>query len=147
MSIDTYNANIDAAADTLAAFIAGEYDTRDMHSSRDILEALFAGELERPTSIGAFVQAVLTRAIGTRNAAAPRMSSTLADTVEGLIDRQGVAVVLEAVAEVLHAKAEHLGANWQEDRTAFDYTKAGNVVDRAVLQVERELGSVQSRRS
>jgi hypothetical protein len=55
----------------------------------------------------------------------------LTDALEALIDHHGLYAVAEALAEVSHAKADHLANNWQDHGAAKRWTKAAVVFDRA----------------
>ena len=46
------------------------------------------------------------------------------EIIECLIDRLGTAGVLEAVATVMVAKADHVASNWQDERAARVWTQA-----------------------
>lgn len=46
------------------------------------------------------------------------------DTIEDLIDRRGIVNVIEGLAEVLSAKADHIAENWQDSPTAELYNRA-----------------------
>lgn len=52
-----------------------------------------------------------------------------ADTIESLVDAHGLATVLDMLAEVCHAKAEHIEGNWQDDGS--DWTRAASVIENA----------------
>jgi hypothetical protein len=45
-----------------------------------------------------------------------------AETLEQMIDRLGLGVVLGLLSEVCHEKAEHLASNWQDSRSARVWT-------------------------
>lgn len=46
-----------------------------------------------------------------------RKHNTNCDTIEALIDRYGLSYVIDLVAEVCSAKADHLRAAWQDEST------------------------------
>jgi hypothetical protein len=52
------------------------------------------------------------------------------DTLEMLVDKYGLNVVLEMLADVLGEKAEHVAVNWQDTVTA-------KLWDRTARQVQR----------
>lgn len=49
-------------------------------------------------------------------------------TLEQIIDAQGLATVLERVADICGAKAEHLRVNWQDQSSARSWDKAARAV-------------------
>jgi hypothetical protein len=55
-------------------------------------------------------------------------------TLEKLIDRVGVAMVLEHIANICELKAEHIEATWQEPATARPWRDAANTIDGARLR-------------
>lgn len=50
--------------------------------------------------------------------------------LEALVDRMSLSVVLEALAEVCHEKAEHLRSEWQDSLTASWWDDKGNRIER-----------------
>jgi hypothetical protein len=57
------------------------------------------------------------------------MSDTLANTLETLIDKHGLAAVLSAMSEVCAEKAEHIRSNWQDRATAKPWDEVSNTFD------------------
>lgn len=49
--------------------------------------------------------------------------------LEQLVDRYGLATVLECLAQMCYGKAEHLESNWQESGKSWE--QAGAVLDTA----------------
>jgi hypothetical protein len=49
----------------------------------------------------------------------------IADQLEALIDASTLAIVLDALADVCHAKAEHLTSNWQDSTSARHWSDMG----------------------
>jgi hypothetical protein len=60
----------------------------------------------------------------------------MADVLEQLVDSVGFASVLEALADVASAKAEHILVTWQDDALANDYNKVANVLLKAQTKVK-----------
>lgn len=54
-----------------------------------------------------------------------------AECLEQLVDKRGVAGVLEVLREVCYAKAQHIEENWQDKPLATDWSKAAKIVDKA----------------
>ena len=46
--------------------------------------------------------------------------------LENMIDRKGMQAVIEDLAEICYAKAQHVSEAWQDERTASAWTSAGN---------------------
>lgn len=62
----------------------------------------------------------------------------LADQLETLVDRHGLPQVLEALAMVCSAKADHLRTNWQDDgpqARAWDNAAVHLLATEATLRV------------
>jgi hypothetical protein len=55
------------------------------------------------------------------------MTTELANTLEALVDAHGLYAVANALAEISHAKADHLASNWQDHGAAKRWTKAAIV--------------------
>ena len=53
-------------------------------------------------------------------------SEKLAETLEALVDKHGLAEVLAALSDVCMDKAEHLRVNWQDVRSARRYDEASD---------------------
>lgn len=53
------------------------------------------------------------------------------DTLEGLVDRRGLASVVAALAGIAHEKAEHIRTNWQDEMTARAWGMAADALDAA----------------
>lgn len=62
------------------------------------------------------------------------------DTIERLIDKHNVADVLLMVSDVISAKADHIGYNWQDMGLAEKWVKAGQVVRKAVRELPKVSG-------
>lgn len=45
-------------------------------------------------------------------------------SLEAMVDRNGLRLVLDLLAEVCHDKAEHIRTNWQDKHTAAAWTQA-----------------------
>ena len=54
----------------------------------------------------------------------------LCDTLESLVDRNTLSVVLQALANVCDAKADHVEANWQDKALARNWTRMAKHFDR-----------------
>lgn len=52
------------------------------------------------------------------------------DQLERLVDMCGLALVLDKLAEVCDAKAEHLAANWQDETSAAAWRRAALLIGR-----------------
>lgn len=50
--------------------------------------------------------------------------------VEEIVDALGLSVVLATMGTVCAEKAEHLRANWQDNRTANVWARAGRSIDK-----------------
>ncbi len=46
--------------------------------------------------------------------------------LEQIIDREGLNMVLDAISEICFDKATFIAENWQDTKTAKEWTKAGN---------------------
>jgi hypothetical protein len=53
----------------------------------------------------------------------------MGETLERLVDENGLAVVLEALAAICHEKAEHVQSNWQDTGLAKCWKSAGRRVE------------------
>lgn len=51
------------------------------------------------------------------------------DTIEEVVDRLGLARVLDMLATICFEKAQHLEGNWQNAASAKQWTKAGMAID------------------
>jgi hypothetical protein len=60
----------------------------------------------------------------------------LADELESLVDSSSLRRVLEALAAVCYAKADHLRSNWQDYASARVWGKAAKVVEAASMKVD-----------
>lgn len=56
-------------------------------------------------------------------------------TLESLIDKHNLDEVVQALADICFAKAEHLQANWQDAATAKTWNRAGKALDTASTKV------------
>ena len=54
----------------------------------------------------------------------PCIPSDLRDTFESAIDLHGLANVVDALAEICTAKADHIRSNWQDRATAAPWVAA-----------------------
>jgi Zn-dependent M32 family carboxypeptidase len=52
--------------------------------------------------------------------------------LEALIDRYGARTVLEQFADIAYGKAEHLESNWQDKRSARNWSKLGQRLTKLV---------------
>ncbi len=57
------------------------------------------------------------------------MTDNLETTLETLIDRHGLANVVEMLAIVCELKAEHLCSNWQDEQSAQWWHARANILD------------------
>lgn len=64
-----------------------------------------------------------------------RELKALADQLENAIDSVGLAQVLELLEDVCHAKAEHLGTNWQSVSGGQAWDRAGAAIARVRVGV------------
>ena len=55
--------------------------------------------------------------------------------LEQLIDRDGLEPVLRAIEEICHGKAEHVLTNWQDEKLARTWNRAGVAVGRAAANL------------
>lgn len=53
--------------------------------------------------------------------------------IETLIDKYSVSGILNAMANVCYAKAEHIRENWQDNDLAKDWEKRGSKIARIIL--------------
>lgn len=53
--------------------------------------------------------------------------------IETLIDKYGVSGMLNAMANICYAKAEHIRENWQDHELAKDWEKRGAKIARIIL--------------
>lgn len=58
--------------------------------------------------------------------------------LETLIERAGIAVVLDAIADIGHEIAEHVRANWQDDGLAKHWDDVAKRVERVASRINRE---------
>lgn len=58
-------------------------------------------------------------------------------TLESLVDRAGLANVVECLAIVCEDKAEHIRANWQDTRSANGWARASNALDKAAERIKK----------
>jgi hypothetical protein len=56
--------------------------------------------------------------------------------LEALVDKYSLAQIVDALAEVAFAKAEHLQANWQDKSTAKVWERAGSRLRNAGANIE-----------
>lgn len=60
----------------------------------------------------------------------------VANELEAAVDQASLHQVLEALAFVCHAKADHLVSNWGDAESAKAWTRAADHVERAAARVE-----------
>lgn len=53
------------------------------------------------------------------------------NTLETLIDRNGLAAVLSALSQICSDKAEHLRSNWQDEASAKEWDKHSRRIAKA----------------
>jgi len=61
----------------------------------------------------------------------------LADHLEQTVDSASVHEVLEALALVCHAKADHLASNWGDAQSAQAWARAAGHIEKAASRVEQ----------
>jgi len=61
------------------------------------------------------------------------------DTLESMTDKNDVHYVLETLAEVCSAKADHLRTNWQDEHTARHWEKRCEIILKGAHKVN-EIG-------
>lgn len=59
----------------------------------------------------------------------PKQQAELEKTLEKLIDQTSLTDVLHALADICHAKAEHIAANWQDRSLAEDWQELAAEID------------------
>lgn len=59
-----------------------------------------------------------------------RQKASLQTELEALIDRHGIATVLEAVTEVCNLKAAHIAENWQDMKLAKTWERVARLVEK-----------------
>ena len=57
------------------------------------------------------------------------------ETLEQLIDANGLAETLEAIQVICSEKADHLRANWQDDVSARAWDRAAVLIERIVAKI------------
>jgi hypothetical protein len=57
------------------------------------------------------------------------------DTLEHLIDTNGLVETLEAIQTICYEKAEHLRANWEDDTGARAWDRAATLIARLVTKI------------
>jgi len=60
----------------------------------------------------------------------------LRDTLEMLVDRKGLAGVVEALAEIADEKAEHVRSNWQDEPLAKAWERDAWTLKKAAAKLE-----------
>jgi hypothetical protein len=68
-----------------------------------------------------------------------KTQAQLIETLEDLVDRNGLYAVTAALELVCHEKAEHFAANWQDDVGAKRWTRAAQ----AFYQTHKRLAGIQ----
>lgn len=66
------------------------------------------------------------------------MKKVLFDLLESIVDKEGLPEVLDALEILSHTKADHIGANWQDDALASRWTLAGSIVGQAVYEIREK---------
>jgi hypothetical protein len=56
--------------------------------------------------------------------------------LEAMVDRVGLRNVLYALERICYAKADHLRANWQDDRTAKSWSREARRLQKAADRVD-----------
>jgi len=64
--------------------------------------------------------------------------SDLEDVLESIVDQNGLAGTIDALATVCVAKAEHLKANWQDPVSARPWTRLAHRLDSVAEAAKRE---------
>ena len=60
----------------------------------------------------------------------------VAEVLEAAVDKIPMRIVLNRLAEICYAKAEHIESNWQDHRLATDWTKLGERIEKTVQMVK-----------
>ena len=60
------------------------------------------------------------------------VNAELEYTLEDLLDKHGLRLVLSSLENVCHEKAEHIQTNWQDKLLAAKWTKAAKRIGRAL---------------
>jgi hypothetical protein len=60
----------------------------------------------------------------------PTLTQAEIETLERMVDRCSMARVLEGLAEVCELKAEHLRANWQDERSAKSWEREADAISK-----------------
>jgi hypothetical protein len=60
----------------------------------------------------------------------------LENAIEALVDASSLEAVVNALANVAAAKAEHIASNWQDATTAKVWDRAARELDKAVGKIE-----------
>lgn len=58
------------------------------------------------------------------------------DALEALVDKCGLADVIEGLAVVCHEKAAHISETWQDRDTARPWTEAGRKLDKLAARTD-----------
>lgn len=61
--------------------------------------------------------------------------TNVANNLESLVDNNGLAAVVNALAVICLGKAQHLEENWQDPNTARDYTRAATLLETAARKL------------
>jgi hypothetical protein len=59
----------------------------------------------------------------------------LVGRVEGLVDRHSLRVVLRALVEMSHGKAEHLAVHWQDEAGGQLWGKVAEILEQVALSL------------
>jgi hypothetical protein len=61
--------------------------------------------------------------------------NNLTNQLEDLIDQHGLSAVMDALADVCRAKADHVAANWQDETLALRWEKWPDVIEIARMKL------------
>jgi len=64
-----------------------------------------------------------------------RLEDDSSTILEGLVDAHDLDGVIEALADVCFAKADHLRSNWQDDATARTWERAAKTLLKAASKL------------
>lgn len=57
------------------------------------------------------------------------------DDLEQVLDRRGLAAILDALTHIAYAKGQHVRENWQDERTAKDWDATARKLDRHTADI------------
>lgn len=58
------------------------------------------------------------------------------ELIEKMIDRHGLASVLEMIAQICYEKGDHLRSNWQDETTAKVWDRDGRKIDTLASKIQ-----------